>query len=90
VLCALSPAKLAPSSTPDIYEYLDIFQQPVNQLDPGEVTLNYFQQDGAACHMSLHALGQLKSFFLLIGLHRERILASPVSRHDSTGLDFFQ
>jgi hypothetical protein len=43
--------------------YLDIFHCFVNQLDNEELSIGYFQQDGATAHTSHASMAKIQSFF---------------------------
>ena len=43
--------------------YMDIFNTFVNQLDDEELSIGYFQQDGATSHTSHASMAEIKSFF---------------------------
>ena len=42
--------------------YLQIFNESVNQLPDDELTVGYYQQDGATCHTSNASMREIKSF----------------------------
>jgi len=42
---------------------MDIFKTFVNQLDDKELSIGYFQQDGATSHTSHASMAEIQSFF---------------------------
>jgi len=43
--------------------YMEIFNTFVNQLDDEELSIGYFQQDGATSHTSHASMAEIQSFF---------------------------
>jgi len=43
--------------------YMEIFNTFVNQLDDEELSIGYFQQDGATSHTSHGSMAEIQSFF---------------------------
>jgi len=43
--------------------YMEIFNTFVNQLDDEELSIGYFQQDGATSHNSHVSMAEIQSFF---------------------------
>jgi hypothetical protein len=43
--------------------YIEMFQEFVNQLDDQELSLGFYQQNGATCHTSAASMAQIESFF---------------------------
>jgi len=43
--------------------YMEIFNTFVNQLDDEELSIGYFQQDGATSHTSHTSMAEIQSFF---------------------------
>ena len=43
--------------------YMEIFNTFVNQLDDEELSVGYFQQDGATSHNSHASMAEIQSFF---------------------------
>jgi len=43
--------------------YMEIFNTTVNQLDDEELSIGYFQQDGATSHTSHVSIAEIQSFF---------------------------
>jgi len=43
--------------------YMEIFNTFVNQLDDEELSVGYFQQDGATFHTSHASMAEIQSFF---------------------------
>jgi hypothetical protein len=43
--------------------YIELFWEFVNQLDDQELTLSYYQQDGATSHTFGVSMAEVKSFF---------------------------
>jgi len=43
--------------------YMEIFNTFVNQLDDEELSVGYFQQDGATSHISHASMAKIQSFF---------------------------
>jgi hypothetical protein len=64
--------------------YIELFWEFVNQLDDQELTIGYYQQDGATSHTS--GMAEVKSFF------PDRIISRglrPPRSPDLTPPDFF-
>jgi hypothetical protein len=55
--------------------YIELFWEFVNQLDDQELTLGYYQQDGATSHTSSMSMAEVETFFS--ERERERMNASP-------------
>jgi hypothetical protein len=43
--------------------YIELFREFVNQLDDQELTLGYYQQDGATSHTSGVSMAEVESLF---------------------------
>jgi len=43
--------------------YMEIFNTFVNQMDDEELSVGYFQQDGATSHTSHASMAEIQSFF---------------------------
>jgi len=50
-------------STTTTSAYMEIFNTFVNQLDEEELSIGYFQQDGATSHTSHASMAEIQSFF---------------------------
>jgi hypothetical protein len=62
--------------------YIEPFREFVNQLDDQELTLGYYQQDGATNHTSGVSMAEVESFFP--DSNCTRTVASKVTRFDTT------
>jgi hypothetical protein len=62
--------------------YIELFREFVSQLDDQELTLGYYQQDGAASHTSGVSMAEVESFFPDSNFTRS--VASKVTRFDPT------
>jgi hypothetical protein len=66
--------------------YIELFREFVNQLDDQELTLGYYQQDGATSHTSGVSMAEVVSFF------PDRVISRglwPPRSPDLTPPDFF-
>jgi len=66
--------------------YIEIFNTFVNQLDDEELSIGYFQQDGATSHTSLASMAEIQSFF------GDRVISKTLWPHRSPDLtppDYF-
>jgi hypothetical protein len=66
--------------------YIELFREFVNQLDDQELTLSYYQQDGATSHTSGVNMAEVESFF------PDRVISRglwPPRSSDLTPPDFF-
>ena len=57
------PASQPVSCLTRLSAYMDIFNTFVNQLDDEELSIGYFQQDGATSHTSHASMAEIQSFF---------------------------
>ena len=62
--------------------YMGIFNTFVNQLDDEELSIGYFQQDGATSHSSHASMVEIQSFFRR-PRHFEGTLATALARSDA-------
>jgi hypothetical protein len=60
--------------------YIELFQEFVNQLNDQELTLGYYEQDGATSHTSGMSMAEVESFFPDSNFTRS--VASKVIRFD--------
>jgi hypothetical protein len=90
VFCALSQQRIIgpiffdTTVTSEVYQVL--FHEFVNQLDDEELTLGWYQQDGATCHTSKASMAAVESFF------PDRVISKglwPPRSPDLTPPDFF-
>jgi len=65
--------------------YMEISNTFVNQLGDEELSVGYFQQDGATSHTSHASMAEIQSFFRL-PRHFEGTLATALARSDTTWL----
>jgi len=66
--------------------YMEIFNTFVNQLDDEELSIGYFQQDGATSHTSHASMAEIQSFF------GDRVISKglwPPRSPDLTPPDYF-
>jgi hypothetical protein len=67
VFCALSQRRIIGplffDATVTSQVYIELFREFVNQLDDQELTLGYYQQDGATSHTSDVSMAEVESFF---------------------------
>ena len=66
--------------------YMEIFNTFVNQLDDKELSIGYFQQDGATSHTSHTSMAEIQSFF------SDRVISKglwPLRSPDLTPPDYF-
>ena len=66
--------------------YMEIFNTFVNQLDDEELSIRYFQQDGATSHTSHASMAEIQSFF------GDRVISKglgPPRSSDLTSPDYF-
>jgi len=66
--------------------YMEIFNTFVNQLDDEELSIGYFQQDGATSHTSHVSMAEIQSFF------GDRVVSKglwPPRSPDLTAPDYF-
>jgi len=65
--------------------YMEIFNTFVNQLDDEELSVGYFQQDGATSHTSHASMAEIQSFF---GDHviSKGLMATALARSDAAWL----
>ena len=66
--------------------YMEIFNTFVNQLDDEELSIGYFQQDGATSHTSQASVAEIQSFF------GDRVISKglwPSRSPDQTPPDYF-
>jgi hypothetical protein len=59
--CIIGPIFFDTTVTSAIYN--EMFQDFVNQLDDEELSLGFYQQDGATCHTSAASMAEVESFF---------------------------
>jgi len=70
----------------DIATKFEIFNTFVNQLDDEELSIGYFQQDGATSHISYVSMAEIQSFF------GDRVISKghwPPRSPDLTPPDYF-
>ena len=62
--------------------YVEIFNTFLNQLDDEELSIGYFQQDGATSHTSHASMAEIQAFFRR-QRHFEGTLETALARSDA-------
>ena len=85
--CGMSWRSIFFDATITTAAYMEIFNTFVNQLDNEELSIGYFQQDGATSHTSHASMAEIQSFFQR-PRHFERTFSTALFRTDAVSLFF--